>query len=375
MESVVFTREELYNLVWTKSLKEISEEFLVSYHSFKKVCKIHQIPLPPQGHWSRKRFGKESPAPPLPVPKRHEDISLYKRKEGDKRDLGTLSYFDKRKLEIENDPLVNLQVPKKLPKKLDPIVSSTKSDQPIDHPKEDGIWDFTKRYSYGKIAVSASEKVFSRALRIIHTLVKAIKARGHSFSFIYNRSYIVIDGIELAVRFRERHKRIIYTDEYGHRSSKLEPVGLITLITGEYSARKEWNESENLPLEKKLSQIITWLEIAAEEELRIKTINDKIREEKLIQEKLEQEKAEIQKVEVDKLKRLIAQSRQWHETQKLRQYLTYLSQISSKKKSQPEIEELVHFGLDKADWLDPLVEKEDKILEDINPQDFFKISK
>ncbi|NJY61429.1 hypothetical protein HC174_01490 [Salinimicrobium sp. CDJ15-81-2] len=311
MKSKVFTREELYNLVWSKSLKEITEEFLVSYHSFKRICKDNQIPLPPQGHWSKKRFGKESPPPPLPVSDKYENINLYIRTQGDKRDLGSLNYFDKRKIKIENDPLVNLKVPKKLPKKLDPIVSATKSSQPVNHPRENGIWDFTKRYSYGKIAVSASEKVFSRALRIIHTLVKAIKARGHSFSFIYNRSYIVIDGIELAVRFRERHKRIIYTDEYGHRSSKLEPIGLITLITGEYSSRKEWNESENLPLEEKLSQIITWLEIAAEEELRLKTINDKIQKERLVQEKLEQERAEIRKAEVNKLKNLIAQSRQW----------------------------------------------------------------
>ena len=309
MKSKVFTREELYDLVWSRSLKEITEEFLVSYHSFKKICKNNQIPLPPQGHWSKKRFGKESPPPPLPVSDKYANINLYIRTKGDNRDLGSLSYIEKRKLEIENDPLVNLELSKKLSKKLDPIVSATKSSQPVNHPTENGIWDFTKRYSYGKIAVSVSEKVFSRALRIIQVLVEAIKARGHSFSFIYDRSYVVIDGIELAIRFRERHKRTYYTDDYGYKSSKLEPLGLITLITGEYSARKEWNESENFPLEKKLSQIITYLEIAAGEELRIKTINEKIRKERLVQEKLEQERAEIQKVEVDKLKELIAQSR------------------------------------------------------------------
>ncbi len=372
MKSKVFTREELYKLVWSKSLKEITEEFLVSYHSFKRICKDNQIPLPPQGHWSKKRFGKESPPPPLPVSEKNENINLYIRTQGDKRDLGSLNNFDKRKLEIENDPLVNLKVSKKLPNKLDPIVSATKSSQPVNHPRENEIWDFTKRYSYGKIAVSGSEKVFSRALKIIHTLVKAIKARGHSFSFIYNRSYVVIDGIELAVRFRERHKRIIYTDEYGHRSSKLEPIGLITLITGEYSARKEWNESENLPLEEKLSQIITWLEIAAEEKLRLKTINDKIRKERLVQEKLEQERAEIRNAEVNKLKNLIAQARQWHEAQKLREYLNYLSLISSKKKEfQAGTEELIKFGLDKADWLDPTIVKEDELLKGANPPDFF----
>ncbi|WP_423820202.1 hypothetical protein V5739_07130 [Salinimicrobium sp. TIG7-5_MAKvit] len=371
MESKVFTREELYNLV-SRSLKEITEEYLVSYHSFKKICKSHQIPLPPQGHWSKKRFGKESPPILLPNSDKSDSISLYKRKEGNKRDLGTLSYFVKRKLEIENDPKVNLEVPKKLPRKLDPIVSATKSFLPVDHPKENGIWDFTKRYSYGKISVSASEKIFSRSLRIIHTLVEAIKARGHTFSFIYHRSYIVINGIELVLRFREKQKRIQIIEESGWKSSKLEPLGLITLITGEYSARKEWNESENLPIERKLSQIITYLEIAAEEKFRLKTINDKILKERRVQEKLEQERAEIREAEVNKLKDLIAQSRQWYEAQKLREYLNYLSKVSSmKSESQPEIEDLIQFGLDKADWLDPTLNKKDDILEGVNPNDFF----
>jgi len=113
MESKVFSRKELYKMVWKIPVKEITEEYLVSFHSFKKICTDNQIPLPPNGYWSKKKFGKESPPIPLPIQDiKEEKITLYKRIKGDQRDLGVLSDFEKLQLEIENDSKVNLVVQK-----------------------------------------------------------------------------------------------------------------------------------------------------------------------------------------------------------------------------------------------------------------------
>ncbi|MEP6263002.1 MAG: hypothetical protein ABJ092_15605 [Gillisia sp.] len=373
MESKVFSREELYKLVWKIPVKQITEDYMVSYQSFKKLCSDNKIPLPPNGYWSKKKFGKESPPTPLPIQDlKEEKITLYKRKEGDQKDLGELSDFDKLKLQIENDPKVNLQVSKKLSKNLDPIVKATKFPDTVNHPKKDGIWDFTKRYDYGGIAVSVSDNLLPRTLRIIDTLVKALKARGHTFSFVYNRSYIVISGIEIALRFREKHKRVEYVSDYGWKRSKLESLGLLTLITGEYSSKKEWNETKTISLEKKLSQIIAFLELTAKEKLNWKIESDKREKEREEKEEIERHKAEIRALEVKKLKDLIALSRQWHEVQKLRKFLTSLDKESTKKDIFiPEIKELINFGREKADWLDPTIEKEDEILEGVDPHDFF----
>jgi len=199
MESKVFSREELYEMVWQINVKRITVNYMVSFKSFKKICRNNRIPLPLNGYWSKKKFGKASAPDPLPMLKATEmEIALYEREGKNNRDLGDLS-------EIENDPKVNLKVPKKLPKKLDPIIKATKFPGTVNHPKKDGIWDFTKRYDYGGIAVSVSENLLSRTLRVVDTLVKALKARGHTFSFGYNRSYVVIDNIEIHLRFRERH--------------------------------------------------------------------------------------------------------------------------------------------------------------------------
>lgn len=373
MESKVFSREELYEMVWQITVKRITVDYMVSFKSFKKLCSDNKIPLPPNGYWSKKKHGKESPPTPLPIQDlKGEKITLYKRKENDQRDLGVLSDFDKLKLEIENDPKVRLKVPKKLSKKLDPIVKFTKFPETVNHPKKNGVWDYTKRYDYGGIAVSVSNNLLPKALRTIETLVKALKARGHTFSFVYERSYVVIFGIEISVRIRERHKRINYKDDYGYNRSKLEPLGSLTLITGEYSSKKEWNETNTVSLEKKLSQIIAYLEITAREELNWKIESDKREKERKKQEKIERQKEEIRDKEIKKLNDLIAISRQWQEVQKLREFLTHLDKESTEKDTFiPEIKELIKFGRGKADWLDPTIAKKDEILAGVNPHDFF----
>jgi hypothetical protein len=373
MEPKVFSRKELYEMVWQIPVKQITVDYMVSFYSFKKICNDNKIPLPPNGYWSKKKYGKESPPTPLPIQDLQEEkITLYKRKKGDQRDLGALSDFDKLKLEIENDPNANLEVPKRLPRKLDPILLATKSPHAVNYPVKDGIRDFTKRYDYGGINISVSDNLLPKTLRLVHTLVQALKARGHTFSFVHYHSYVVISGIEIALRFREKHKRVKNLDDYTWNSTKFESLGLVTLITGEYYQKKEWNETKTISLEKKLPQIIAYLEITAKNEFNWKIESDKREKVRKEQEKIEMQKAEIRGLEIKKLNDLIALSRQWHEVQKLRKFLTHLDKESTIKNTFiPEIKELIKFGKEKADWLDPTIVKKDEILEGVDPHDFF----
>ena len=93
-----------------------------------------------------------------------------------------------------------------------------------------------------------------------------MKARGHYFLFCYERAYIVIEGIEIAIGMRERSKRVYETEKSGYRSSKLVPIGLLSLITGEYSNKKEWQETPTKSLAEKLPLIINYLEKMAKQE-------------------------------------------------------------------------------------------------------------
>ncbi len=60
------TRQELFILVWSMPMTKLSKQFELSDVGLRKICVKNQIPLPPQGHWTRKQFAKEIPTPELP---------------------------------------------------------------------------------------------------------------------------------------------------------------------------------------------------------------------------------------------------------------------------------------------------------------------
>ena len=62
----IFTREEFYELVWSKPLTHLAKEFALSDVALHKICRKHDIPNPPLGWWAKKAAGKPVKRTPLP---------------------------------------------------------------------------------------------------------------------------------------------------------------------------------------------------------------------------------------------------------------------------------------------------------------------
>ncbi|WP_231639105.1 hypothetical protein [Sphingomonas profundi] len=67
--SRVFTRQEFYDLVWSKPITHLAKEFALSDVALHKICKKHDIPNPPLGWWAKKAAGKTVKQTPLPKAK------------------------------------------------------------------------------------------------------------------------------------------------------------------------------------------------------------------------------------------------------------------------------------------------------------------
>ena len=67
--SRVFTRQEFYDLVWSKPMTHLAKEFALSDVALHKICKKHDIPNPPLGWWAKKAAGKPVKQSPLPKAK------------------------------------------------------------------------------------------------------------------------------------------------------------------------------------------------------------------------------------------------------------------------------------------------------------------
>ncbi|HER39625.1 MAG TPA: hypothetical protein ENO10_00215 [Salinimicrobium catena] len=256
----------------------------------------------------------------------------------------------------------DFRVPKKLPKNPDPIIQEMLSSNPRRHPVVNNTYDYTKRYDYGRISISASGPAYNRALCFLDTFIKVMKSKGYYFLFCYERSYVVIEGIEIAIRMRERSKRVYSVEKSGYRTSKLEPIGFLSFIAAEYTG-KEWQETSTKTIADRLSGIINCLEESAKEERRWKVENEKRLKKEAIEKRKQEEKENFQKEEIRKLRLIKQKSDLWHEAKNLRSFLSEWERNDLTE----EMKELVMYGYQKADFLDPLVKVKDDLFENIDP--------
>lgn len=72
-----FSRQQLYDLVWSKPITTIAKEHDISSHQLRNICNANHIPLPRAGHWMKLQNGKEVEIVALPeIADKEEGISL-----------------------------------------------------------------------------------------------------------------------------------------------------------------------------------------------------------------------------------------------------------------------------------------------------------
>ena len=69
MQSFTLTRKELYELIWSKPMTKVAQDFGVSDVWISKICKEADIPRPPVGYWQKLDAGKKPTKKALPPPK------------------------------------------------------------------------------------------------------------------------------------------------------------------------------------------------------------------------------------------------------------------------------------------------------------------
>lgn len=66
--SRTLTREDMYELVWSKPKTAVAKEFGLSDVALGKACAAARVPVPPRGYWAAHAAGK--PVHRIPLPRR-----------------------------------------------------------------------------------------------------------------------------------------------------------------------------------------------------------------------------------------------------------------------------------------------------------------
>ncbi|MEO9476768.1 MAG: hypothetical protein ABJG41_14595 [Cyclobacteriaceae bacterium] len=200
------------------------------------------------------------------------------------------------------------------------------------------------------LSVNTTKARSNRAVLFMDTLIKLLENRGHIIKVVDFTTRIIIDGIEIDIALREVYK--VVKQPLGHNSRELAPTGKLCFKLDEIWGR-EWYDGAKT-IEDQIFNILATLEIYAETEIER---NKKYAEQRRLREIEEAKQRELQRIrdnEWSRFNNIFSNIERWKKAQMIREFLNTASDSLS--------EEECEWISKKADWIDPLVNREDDIL-------------
>ena len=305
MKKQKFTREELYELIWSKPLVYVTGSFETSSVLLQNLCFHYDIPVPASGHWSRE-LAAERRKTPLSPQKENYIIDIPEALNAAQADLLYLG-----------ESLESFHVPKNLINP-DPIISAAKNSVYVDR-----YWNGAKemfRTDFENISIRASKLNMDRALRIMDTLIKAWKKRGYSIGLERGLLVIKLRKERYYVSIREITKKMPEKDKRG--DTIYESTGKLVIELDSYPSRV-WKDGK-LQLEDFVLDILNYTEFRVRERERNRTANEarQKREEDERQRKISQIRANDDERKAFDI--LLEESLKWHRFRIVDEYLQEL---------------------------------------------------
>jgi hypothetical protein len=353
MSEKKLTRIDLYNLVWQQPLTEVAKQFDTTDYILRGVCKKYNIPLPKAGHWMKIKFGKPVAIDELDLSYDGlQEVALSDSSIEENNSLRATSELLQLQKEIENDPNLSLSVPEKLmtPDKLTSELKEAlleRESYSSDHRLR--AWD--------QLKVVVTKANIPRALQIIDTIIKGLKARGHDIVNKNGETCVVIFEEEIKVSLREQAKRVAVQGKYDTHS-ELQSTGILTFnIDGFY--KKEWKDGKH-KLEDQIASILAKLELEGK---RLQLETEERHKYWAEQAKKKEAEEQIQRNKEKELQMFLSlqkSAKRFREAQMIREYI---AAVEENAKSTGEIDEKqmswIKWAREKADWYDPLVNSSD----------------
>jgi hypothetical protein len=203
----IFTRRELFDLVWSRPMRKVAEELGISDRGLARICIRHRVPSPSRGYWARVTVGQKI-KPPLyrevsdPSMDRievtatlsnlpEETVEIIRKAKADRVGRGQINCAD-------------LAVPPPPVKKLNRIVASTARELRKARPNQHGGVSAT---GVGTCGVVVHVDNAERVIAFLHALATALEAAGLQLQPDGARMKIAVGPDEVAFTLIERTRR------------------------------------------------------------------------------------------------------------------------------------------------------------------------
>jgi hypothetical protein len=378
-ETVRLTRQQLYDLVWSRPMTAIAADFGMSSVAFAKYCKELDVPRPGRGYWRQLASGQKPSRDKLPEAKT------------------TLPEFVV--IEKYERPSLGRRPPQHAPR----VVIPERVNRY--HPVAKELDELARpdRHHQGMLAVRGERQVVlkigegsrRRVLRLLHTLFHAVEERGYEVRLdkqaersTWGRGrrslVIVIDGAMIEMSLREHLNRTDHQKSENDRRNAwfsrkydLHASGNLIFelhIPWGTDTRTRWRDGEKGRLEDFLGQILWAIEQAARglvvdrsrlaEQARLAEIARKAAEER---ERERQRRAEEERQQRERDARdaahqkalhddLVRMANEWQQADVVRAFLAALTAKVPQAERTPDFSAWLDWAEEHAKAIDPLTE-------------------
>lgn len=390
MADEIKSREDLYNIVWSKPMMNLAEEFGISGRGLAKLCERLKVPVPPRGYWRKVSLGQKIKKTPLPKVE-FSKYDLWKN-QSSLHDLEKRRKTVKERSEVFKNPEIeikdrNLQeaILRTLHNEQNGMPMVIVSEQEISSPMVKRFLKTHSRNKYqlppsqhsGNLAIEVSDNCALRAGLLMETLLHGFIERNWKFSIekkdssyqarmfvnlfgqnVYFRIYEPVGTkiIPLTEEEREAYKKDHHTVKAPKNNYIPTAIGtLIFTINNGSSVQYSLEDRGKQLIEASIKHIMLGFIYVA-----IKSSNEAVlaleREQKLKVEqarKLEEER--LKKLEAQRYEKLLADSDAYFQMQKIHRYVEFVKDQAQSQLINPDNET--------AKWIEWA---ESKIL-DLNP--------
>lgn len=368
--SQTLTREELYELVWSKPKTALAKEFGLSDVALGKACAAARVPVPPRGYWAAHAAGK--PVRRIPLPRRglgeSGSVEIGRR---------TGWYYDEPIGELPPRPEFSepLEVVlERARKQAGSAVLPRSLANPHAHVARLLAEDEERRKQaetqrYPIHSPKFDTPAAKRRLRLINAIFVGLSRAGCRPScrgdeaeelFVVVGDQVVAFSV-MPIRRARRTDRIFGPEDTQARL----PLRIAVTAPQEYcgSVTSEWKDSETEPLEDRLHDVVVHLLVFGELQYRAGTLRHyewlaerkRSRDEaaRLARERAEQERREaLRRKEAERRDQLITDAQNWVRAAEIRSFVSAVRNHPEATHHPAALEQWVTWALSQADAMD-----------------------
>jgi hypothetical protein len=198
------TRRAMYDLVWSRPLTSVAEDFGISDVALKKICTKHRVPTPPRGYWAKRDAGKPTKQIPFynTTDPQQEHIVIHGSRDNFSPEVREILNQERERRRAKPVTTLPDEVEPTQPiQDVHPTIALTARALRKAKPGADGV---VRADGHGHCGIEVSLASMERAIGILDGIARGLDARGLKIGPVGNRMQVATPPDELTFSLVER---------------------------------------------------------------------------------------------------------------------------------------------------------------------------